>query len=79
MDFFSVSLFLSIFVSVRYSTSYQNKAICRRILSYMPSSEGIFYWINDIRRGIIVLAWQYSGQKLFFSGRKKNYSESISK
>ena len=32
---------------------------------------GHFYWDNDIRRGIIVVAWQYSGQKLFFSGRKK--------
>ena len=47
---------------------------------------GHFYWDSDIRGRIIVVVWQYSGQKLFFSGRnenfsewKKNYSESISK
>ena len=31
---------------VRFSTSYHNKAICRRILSYMPSSEGIFVFFK---------------------------------
>ena len=36
----------SVSTGVRYSTSYHNKAICRRILSYMPSLEGIFYF-ND--------------------------------
>ena len=35
-------MILYTFATVRYSTSYHNKAICRRILSYMPSSEGIF-------------------------------------
>ncbi len=33
--------FLLSLQAIRYSTSYHNKAICRRILSYMPSSEGI--------------------------------------
>ena len=37
----------------------------------MPSSEGIFIGIADISGVIIVVAWQYSGQKLFFSGWKK--------
>ena len=31
---------------------------------------GHFIGIADISGGIIVVAWQYSGQKLFFSGRK---------
>ena len=35
-------MFITTFAIVRYSTSYHNKAICRRISSYMPSSEGIF-------------------------------------
>ena len=42
-----VSWFLTTFATVRYSTSYHNKAICRRILSYMPSSEGIFCFLNQ--------------------------------
>ena len=35
--------FLLSLQAIRYSTSYHNKAICRRILSYMPSSEGIIF------------------------------------
>ena len=38
-------MFFIIFATSKISTSYHNKAICRRILSYMPSSEGIF-WLS---------------------------------
>jgi hypothetical protein len=46
---FVVPSFCAIFAAVRYSTSYHNKAICRRIISYMPSSGGHFYCMLSAR------------------------------
>ncbi len=48
--------FLLTLQPVRFSTSYHNKAICRRILSYMPSSGGhfllTFRTIQEIYRAV---------------------------